>query len=193
MNDKKLIDVNWENFVSNDENIDLFFSFLYNKYSTELYAYGISMGYPEEICKDAIHDVFFELYTSRKRLKNVDNRGAYLFRSYKNRIFDYLKKNNKNTDIDKIDITGFIVNTTALDTIVDNETTNSLLSLVNNLLNSLTDHQREAVYLRYMQNMNYDEIATILGITNNSARKLVYRSLESLRDKTKNLNSNDYY
>ncbi len=39
--------------------------------------------------------------------------------------------------------------------------------------------------------MSYDEIAAILDITNESVRKLVYRSLESLREKMPGFNYKD--
>ncbi|GAB1416053.1 hypothetical protein MASR2M117_14590 [Paludibacter sp.] len=186
------INDHWEIFAEGDGNVESSFSFIYNVYSSELYSYGISLGYSEEMCKDALHDTFYSLYLSRIKLKRVENKASYLFRSFKNRLFDNVRRTtNVRIDSENMNILDFSINTTALDLIIDEETTRRLIVLINDLLNSLTSHQKEAVYLRYMQNMNYDEIASILNITNASARKLVYRSLEHLRKKISNINIKD--
>ncbi len=189
-----LIDSYWELFVTEDRNTDIAFSFIYNHYSQNLYDYGIRLGYPEYVCKDAMHDTFYHLYIARKKLSAVDKKASYLFKTFKNKLIDTTRtKSNRNVNIDQIDLSDFSIKITALDTIIDEETTERLVVLVNNLLSNLTSHQKEVVYLRYMQNMSYDEIASILNITNDSARKLVYRSLESLRNKMLGVNYQDLF
>ena len=42
------------------------------------------------------------------------------------------------------------------------------------MLDSLTDRQREAVYLRYTQGLSYEEIGKLMGIQPKAAQKLVY-------------------
>lgn len=182
--DNQLIDSYWELFIAESKSTERAFSFIYNHYSQNLYDYGIKLGYPEYVCKDTLHDTFYHLYVVRKKLSAVDKKASYLFKTFRNKLIDTTRtKSNRNVNIDQIDLSDFSIKITALDTIIDEETTERLVALVDNLLNSLTPHQKEAVYLRYMQNMSYDEIASILNITNDSARKLVYRSLENLRDK----------
>lgn len=49
-------------------------------------------------------------------------------------------------------------------------------------LGELSDRQREIIYLKYECGMNYEEICSIMNIKNDSARKLVFRAIRSLRD-----------
>ncbi|WP_286860436.1 RNA polymerase sigma factor, partial [Proteiniphilum sp. UBA5510] len=49
----------------------------------------------------------------------------------------------------------------------------------------LTPRQREIIYLRYMQELDYEEIAILMEINYNSARRLVHRSIEHLRSMNK--------
>ncbi|MDD4639480.1 MAG: sigma-70 family RNA polymerase sigma factor [Bacteroidales bacterium] len=56
---------------------------------------------------------------------------------------------------------------------------------VEKILSLLTDRQREAVYLRYMQDLDYEEIATMMDMQSESVRKLVFRALESVRKETR--------
>jgi DNA-directed RNA polymerase specialized sigma24 family protein len=46
----------------------------------------------------------------------------------------------------------------------------------------LSDRQREIIYLRYECGMEYDQICDIMDLKNDSARKLVYRAIKSLKD-----------
>lgn len=49
-------------------------------------------------------------------------------------------------------------------------------------MESLSGSQREAIYLRYIMEMEYDEIVKILNINAESVRKLVYRGIDRLRE-----------
>lgn len=76
----------------------------------------------------------------------------------------------------------FHIDITILDNIIDVEDEEIIKQKVQKLMEQLTDRQREAIYLRYMQEMDYDEIAIILNMTGESARKLVYRAIGKLRE-----------
>lgn len=67
---------------------------------------------------------------------------------------------------------------------ISEEETQKLKRIVEDLLKELTPRQREAIYLRYMQEMDYEDIAILLNMNVNSARRLVSRGIDSLRDKT---------
>ena len=70
---------------------------------------------------------------------------------------------------------------------ISEEETQKLKKIVEDLLKELTPRQREAIYLRYMQEMDYEDIAVLLNMNVNSARRLVSRGIDSLRDKTLNM------
>ena len=71
---------------------------------------------------------------------------------------------------------------TVLDSLIEEEERLELSRKIKLLLNRLTARQREAVCLRYIYDMEYDEIADLLNMSNSkSARNLVSRALEHLR------------
>ncbi len=51
------------------------------------------------------------------------------------------------------------------------------------MLQSLTARQREIVYLRYIQEYDYPQIADILNISIHGCRKLLSKAMETLREK----------
>ncbi|MEA5046269.1 MAG: sigma-70 family RNA polymerase sigma factor [Petrimonas sp.] len=178
-----LIDLHWQNFLEDDNDA---FSFIYKQYVNELYVYGLSLGFSSDICMDAIQDVFYKLYITKDKLKNILHPKTYLFRAFKNRVFD-IQKHNRKTDVQEITDNVFSIQVTVLDSIVDEEERILLKNRIENLMLSLSDRQREAIYLRYMQDLDYEDIAQVLGLQVDSVRKLVYRGLESIR---KNISAN---
>lgn len=159
---------------------NLSFSAIYNRLTDELYSYGISLGYSDETCKDAIQDIFYRLYLNRYRLQHVDNIIAYLFRSFRNRLTDLTKREQRQQTIES-HRKEFSLEVTILDDLIELEVSDNLRKKVESMLSHLTDNQREAVYLRYMTGLHHRKIAEIMGIREESARKLLYRALEKMR------------
>ncbi len=75
---------------------------------------------------------------------------------------------------------------TILDNLIETEIANIVKEKIKKLLESITPNQREVVYLKYVVGLQHSEIAEILGIHEESARKLLYRAMEKLRNKISN-------
>ena len=176
-------DLMWQKFIK--ERDDLSFSLVYNTYVEVLYAYGIHLGFRDELCKDAIQDVFYNIYVKKSELKKVKNPTAYLFKSYKYRLIDLARKEAKIETIDSCS-DSFTLDITILDNIIDAEESILLKNKVKKLLECLSGQQREAVYMKYMLGLGYDEISEILQINPDSVRKLMYRSMEKIRQNIDN-------
>ncbi|MEA4903059.1 sigma-70 family RNA polymerase sigma factor [Desulfitobacterium sp.] len=175
----------WQKFVEGQDNYEAF-SDIYNLYINDLLSYGISLGFSEETCRDAAHDVFFNIFTEKKRLSSVKNPTSYLFRSFRNHLFNIQKRQNRLSSDFMFEKNTFTTEITILDTIINEEENQKLKNLVEELLKELTPRQREAIYLRYMQEMDYEEIALLLNMNANSTRRLVSRGIENLRNKALN-------
>jgi RNA polymerase sigma factor (sigma-70 family) len=165
-------------FLKGDKNA---FPLIYNTYVDELFAYGIGLGFERETLKDAIQDTFFRFYTNKKQLKEVTHLKYYLFRMLRNRLFDIYKSVNKEDLVETTDLP-FLIEPSVLDELIANEDKITLEAEVKNLLNILTDRQREAVYLRFIQEMEYEEVANLLDMTAPAVRKLISRAIKRMRD-----------
>lgn len=173
------IDLSWRSFVERGDEPS--FSIIYNNHVDDLYSYGVSLGFQKEMCKDAIQDTFYKLYISKNNLSHIKNITAYIFKSFKYRLIDLSRKNIREEALDSI-TESFTVQVTVLDNIIDSEKTEFLKKKVTSLLNGLTDNQREIVYLKYMIGLSHREIADVMSIREESARKLLYRTMEKLRE-----------
>ncbi len=50
-------------------------------------------------------------------------------------------------------------------------------------LSFLTPRQREAVYLKFYHDMEYDEIASVMTVSNHAVRNLIYEGIKLLRSR----------
>ncbi len=161
------------------------YSLLYREHVQELFSYGKALTGDYELLKDAIQDVFYKILSNPATLKNVQNLKYFLFKSLKNRLIDIIKSEIHQSHSNEVahERIEFTVNdVTMLDNLIQEEERTEISRKIKVLLNLLTSRQREAVCLRYIYGMEYDEIADLLNMGNSkSARNLVSRAIEHLR------------
>ena len=171
---------NWLLFVNGREPDNEAFAELYSLCVDSLLSYGASLGVNKDTCEDVVHDLFCYLYIRRRSLRNVHNIVSYLFIAFKNRAINAVKRNSRGTDLG-VGFASFSTGVTVMDSLLDDEERETIRRTVEKLLGELSSRQREAVYLRYMLNLDYDEISHVLKMNTDSVRKLVYRALLRLR------------
>ncbi|MFZ6038862.1 MAG: RNA polymerase sigma factor [Bacteroidota bacterium] len=159
---------------------------IYNRYVDDLFTYASYLGFPKETTMDAIHDVFCKLAEDEQLLERVSNKKSYLFKSLKNRLYDIYRIQKHDfslSDIGNTDELPFNINVSIEDDLIDVEERANIRKQIENMLQSLTARQREIVYLRYIQEYDYPQIADILNISIHGCRKLLSKAMETLRKK----------
>lgn len=152
----------------------------------DLYSYARHLGFDEHIAMDAIHDVFYKLCTNESTLSNVLNVKFYLFRSLKNRLIDIQRSHKgyseakviKKEDFEEMT---FHFNINIEDELIDKEEQEEIRKKVESVLSSLNNHQREIIYLRYIHEYDYAEIAELMHISVAACRNLISKSLNKLK------------
>lgn len=165
------------NYCTNDMNI---IQSLYDQYANDLLLYGLKMGYKKDVLEDAIHDIFYRMCRSPRRLKKIENLKLYLFSALKNQLVNIYKSKAKNptTDIQEFN---FTVKIDALHVLIAEEERVRVKEKINKLLEVLSDKQREVIYLRFLQEMSYQEIGIMLNMTPASVKNVVYKAINKIR------------
>lgn len=176
----------WQKFLKGDENA---FSDLYSFYLKELFAYGLKIGFNEDECKDAIQDVFFNIYISRKKLSHVQNIEFYLLQSLKNKLFDF---HNRETKINRINYEDIFINNEdgIVEQIINKEKQLEVKNIISQFLQKLPPKQRKIIYYHYQLNLNIEEIATILEMTTPAVKKSLYRALQKIKETSSDITQN---
>ena len=107
----------------------------------------------------------------------------------KNRLFDIYKSSNKENIVDVTNLP-FLIEPSVLDELVANEDKAAIETEIKNLLEILTDRQKEAVYLRFIQELEYEEVANLLDMTAPAVRKLISRAINACVTKNFRKNGN---
>ena len=158
---------------------------LYNRYVDDLHTYALYLGFEKGIIMDAIHDVFCKFAASEKLLQDVSNIKFYLFKSLKNRLYDIYKARKEYAELSAIDLqeTPFNIQVTIEERLIGQEEQQQIKNQLAEMLESLTERQREIVYLRYVQEYDYEQISELLNISVHGCRKLLSKAMQNLREK----------
>jgi RNA polymerase sigma factor (sigma-70 family) len=154
---------------------------LYTKYIQSLYRYGLHFTSDGEDVKDCIHDVFTHLYRNRQRLGVPENVKVYLFIALKNRLLRHLQ-NNSRYGGDGTEDAPFLLEPTVEDEYIDLEQSLQQQQTVEKFLAVLSPRQKEIVYYRFMQEMQWDEICSLMALNYQSAQNLLQRAIRKIRE-----------
>ncbi|HBG40986.1 MAG TPA: RNA polymerase subunit sigma-70 [Porphyromonadaceae bacterium] len=159
---------------------------IYNLYVEDLFTYAIYLGLDRDQAMDAIHDIFCKLADEKNPTDTIKNMKFYLFASLKNRIYDLYRTRRQYIDIHTVEESQeepFDIHVNMEDILIEKEEQALVKHQIEEMLHSLTSRQREIIYLRYVQEYEYTEIAELLNISIHGCRKLVSKAIQSLREK----------
>jgi len=169
----------WSRFLNGDDQV---LSLIYLQYSSSLFDYGCRFTVDKDLVKDCIQEVFCTLIRTRRNLSQTDNVKLYLLKSLKRRILRDLKNTGKNpVSIDDQDYSFDLMLAENIDDQL-NDVIEEKHNLLADAMKSLTDRQKEAIYLRFNRGLEYEEISFLLNLNYQSSRALIHRAVEKLRE-----------
>lgn len=156
---------------------------IYGLHVKAMYRYGMSLvSISEEFVLDCIHDVFTEIWIKRERLTVPGNIRSYLFVALKNRALHLLKRQERpHMFVAQEGFEDLWFESSAEDIMTQKEESVSREELLTRLVAQLPPRQQEAIRLRFVENMDYQEIGQVLEVNTQSAHNLVFRAMEKLR------------
>ena len=184
-----MVDINnnnqlWNLVCKGDEKA---FKTLYSQYSKLLYQYGLKLTPKTELIEDCIQDLFTRIFKNHKNLGKTNNIKYYLLKSFRNNLVRLIEKEKKYSFEDNDDYY-FEIMFSAEDQIVVSEEEQKKQKILVDALKKLSARQKEAIYLRYTNGMEYDEIGRVMKMSVEACRNIIYRAIKSLRSQIKKTN-----
>ena len=165
---------------------DLAFSILYNKYVQRLYSYGMHSCRDKDLVLDCLQELFTLLWDRREKLSEVTCVNYYLFKSFRRLLMNRLTVGRKFLiSLSDRDSYGFDFSPSQEETLIEEEWETERNKKVRNSLHSLTKRQREAIYLKFFNQLSYHEVAAIMDLHVDSVYNLISKSIDLLRKKLK--------
>jgi len=170
----------WESVKKGNE---LAFSSLFKKFINPLYNYGMHFYADSDLVKDCIQELFTSIWLKKESLSDVTQVKFYLFKSFRNLLFAKISSSKHliHPDVWEEDC-GEADETRESEWIHEEETVENS-KLLQMAIQGLTRRQREAVILRFYNNLESKQIAEVMGISVEAVHNLVSKAIQLLRIK----------
>jgi RNA polymerase sigma factor (sigma-70 family) len=168
----------WEKFKTGDKSA---LSSIYFIHFPSMLQYGLKFQNDQDFIKDCIQDVFFKLIEAGVKLGTTSDIKYYLFKALKNAIIKELQRKHKIARIENFHMK-FDATFSLEDDLIELENAKERQNKLLTALRNLSERQREIIYLRYECGMEYTQICELMNLKMDSARKLVFRAIKSLKD-----------
>jgi RNA polymerase sigma factor (sigma-70 family) len=169
----------WQQFKQgNTSALERIFIIFYD----DLYGYGIKLSRDEELVKDCIQNLFYKLWKNRNNLENIKSIKPYLFKALRHTVGDELQANSRKRKIRQEQAPEYEVVFSQEDFLISQQHSKEQSERIAAALNKLSSRQREAVYLRFFEGVEYEKIAEIMSINTQSVRNLIHQSFKILKE-----------
>ncbi|MDJ1502727.1 sigma-70 family RNA polymerase sigma factor [Xanthocytophaga agilis] len=157
------------------------FTELYNTYVQTLYNYGKRFTPDKALIEDSIQDLFIELWNKKDHLSDTDSPKYFLMKSLRNKMLRKLERehkyilNNLSEDYD------FEVELSYEFSLVTEQASIEQRQQLQQALQQLTKRQREVIFLKFYENLSYEEIASLMAIELRSVYNLVSKAIDVIK------------
>lgn len=159
------------------------FGELYRRYFPMLFRYCIRFTTDRGLVKDMLQDFFSQLFLHREGLSLPANMKSYLMVSARRKLFRYMDKAAHLPATLEEGAALFTLELSPEHAMISRQQAEQTSKLLQQRINSLTPRQKEAIYLRFYENMTYEDIAGIMEMKEvKYARTLIYRALAELKE-----------
>ena len=146
------------------------FDLLYDKYKDKIkyYIYNIVKDMSE--AEDITQEVF--MYIMKNEIKDNYSFKHHIYLVARSRAINYINISNRRNELNTNLYTDAIeLQNSVLDEIIDRESNNQILSSIN----MLEDKYKNVIYLVYIENMSYKDVAEIIGESIANTKNLIHR------------------
>ncbi|BAV08914.1 RNA polymerase sigma factor, sigma-70 family [Filimonas lacunae] len=166
----------WRQFLNGDK---ASFEQIYRLHYRSLYEFGMRKTNDEELVKECMQALFVKLWLNRQGISETANPKYYLITSLKNTIVSAQTANGRVSHTGDREEDYFQLSFTETDKLAGaDEKTKQLIDA----MNQLTGRQKEVIYLRFFEEMPYEQIAELMDVSVKGVYKLNSRALDALKD-----------
>lgn len=151
-------------------------------FASDLHSYGTKFTKDKALIEDVIHDLFVTLWSSRSRLSQPACVRAYLFKAFRTTLFRKIKQ--RSLSVSEEAIVNFDFDISIDEKLCRDEQISQIRKEVGFALTKLTPRQRQIIYYRFFKNLEFDQIADIMGMQVRATYKLSARALQNMRGRT---------
>jgi RNA polymerase sigma factor (sigma-70 family) len=153
------------------------FTELFEVYYPLLIQYGIKICPERALLEDCIQELFVELWQAKSSSEPKSVK-AYLLRALKYKIFRQYRHQNLSVRIED----DMLFEISHEEMLVRSDEEKQKAIRITNAIQQLPTRQREIIYLKLYQQLNYEELSEVMQINYQATRNLFYQAIRSLRN-----------
>ncbi len=154
------------------------FQELLERHEREIYRFACRMvGNPDD-ASDVLQDTFLRAFKAYSRLPDDANHRAWLYRIASRQSLNHLRARKIRRAEPLDEALSVVDNNGGPESAVESR---RLVRTLGNVLRELSSRQRAALLLKKYEGLSYDEVAEVLGTTQENARAHVYQAMKKVR------------
>jgi RNA polymerase sigma factor (sigma-70 family) len=165
----------WKQYQQGNETA---FGQLFSRLYPSLFQFGCKITPHTEILEDCIQELFTELWQNRSQT-DVQSVKAYLLKSLKYKLLRALSKKMPINAGDTEILYGFELSHESL--LIIHEENKEQTDRVLKAFGQLSSRQKEIIYLKFYQELSYEEISEVMNINYQVSRNLLYQAIKALK------------
>ncbi len=157
---------------------DSFLNF-FRKSEQKLYRFANRMLKNATLAEDAVQDLAIKLWNNREKLATYNNVEVYFMVAMRNHCLDELKKSNRRRIHTELSSNTKSIIGATVDRQVEGK---EQVNLVKQIIETLPENQALLIHLRDMEQLEYDEIEEITGMSSGAMRTTLSRARKAIRE-----------
>ncbi|MEN9441786.1 MAG: hypothetical protein RLZ33_1863 [Bacteroidota bacterium] len=142
-----------------------------DEFSDNIYRFALKHLKNEMSAKDIVQETFTKVWIKHEEVA-YEKVKSYLFTTTYHALVDWVKKEGRNGDFEKVEHTASTEFSISFD----------LQKVLNDALDKLPEVQKTVVLLRDYEGYNYAEIAEITNLNESQVKVYIFRARQTLKD-----------
>jgi len=161
------------------------FAVIYEKHYYALFNYGSKISSDRAVVKDSIQNLFVKLWKTKEKLGTPTSIKFYLFKALRRMLIDELTQ--KNSHLHKLNVPenyDFEITLSPEVTMMNDQAERERRAFMINALQVLTKKQKEAIFLKFYDQLSYEEVASVMSMSTKAVYNLIARAIDTLKKHT---------
>lgn len=160
------------------------FEDIYCLFYPKLYNYGRKFTSDTDVIEDSIQEIFIWCWAKQENFLRVKSLKNYLFLAFRHELLRAIRRSQQGKLL-LVPEDNFTLELAIDEYLISSEFINEQQLYLKNALACITSRQREVIFLKFFENMTYEDIAKILNVSIKAVYKLFGRAIKELRQYTR--------
>ena len=165
----------WQDFKRGSQKA---FQQIYEQYFPKLYNYGRKFSKDTALVEDCIQQLFVDLWRTKANLADTPSVKNYLYKSFRRALLHKINYKSPSVFADEVPFEAILSPEAG---IIREEEQAERQEWLRKAFQHLSEHQREAIFLKFYEQLSYVEVGQVMNLEVRAVYDLVYKGIARLK------------